>query len=247
MSLRIISCLILIFSILSTGCQNVTQLKDNLFEWGATEYELNMNRSDINTLEQSLAENIYPMDTQLTKMLRDLSVRDTFPSGQWMERMLTDFFWLNGITVMDKNRDIIAVYPETGIKQLNFDPVFPEAFELRQGRVMLAIEETPLGNEVLLVSSIFDNFELTGLIVVNFDPRTFISQSVNPEDIILISEDEVVWTGRFEHHAQTLAEVNWQEMLTRRISGKIQVNEDRFFWLARAVGEDWLIYLVKDK
>ncbi|RQD59350.1 MAG: hypothetical protein D5R98_07530 [Desulfonatronovibrio sp. MSAO_Bac4] len=247
MSLRIISCLILIFSILSTGCQNVTQLKDNLFEWGATEYELNMNRSDINTLEQSLAENIYPMDTQLTKMLRDLSVRDTFPSVQWMERMLTDFFWLNGITVMDKNRDIIAVYPETGIKQLNFDPVFPEAFELRQGRVMLAIEETPLGNEVLLVSSIFDNFELTGLIVVNFDPRTFISQSVNPEDIILISEDEVVWTGRFEHHAQTLAEVNWQEMLTRRISGKIQVNEDRFFWLARAVGEDWLIYLVKDK
>ncbi|MFN2267990.1 MAG: hypothetical protein ABR542_02625 [Desulfonatronovibrio sp.] len=247
MSLRIISCLVLILIILSTGCQNLTQLKDTYFEWGATEYELDMDRSDINSLERSLAENIYPMDTQLTRMLRDLSVRDTFPSDQWMERMLTDFNWINGITVMDIDSDILAVYPETGIKRLTFDPAFPEAFELRQGRVMLAIEETPLGNEVLLVSSIFDNFKLAGLIVVNFDPRTFIDQSLNPEDIILISEDEVVWTGKFERHAQTLSQINWKEMLTKRISGKVQVNEDRFFWLARAVGEDWLIYLVKNK
>lgn len=225
----------------------MTHLKDNFFEWGATEYELDMDRSDINSLEQSLAENIYPMDTQLTKMLRDLSVRDTFPSEQWMERIMTDFNWLNGITVMDKERNILAVYPETGIKQLTFDPAFPRASELRQGRVMLSIEETPLGNEVLLVSSIFDNFELTGFIVVNFDPRSFINQSVNPDDIILISQDKVVWTGKFEHHTQTLNEMNWEEMLTRKISGKVQVNEDRFFWLARAVGEDWLIYLVKEK
>lgn len=242
---------ILIFTLFFTGCDRVADLTDGiarykLFEIGATEYELEMSRSDISSLERSLAMNIYPMDTQLTKLLRSLSVRDSYPPRVWKEKIMAEFYWLNEIAVMDKDQDILSRYPETGIKMLTYDPVFPGALSLKQGRVMLAVEHTPLGSEILLASSVFRDFELTGLIVIGFDPRTFIAQSEAPQDIILISAHEVVWTGRFDHLRPYLDNIQWEELVSRRVSGKIALDQDDFFWFARAVGEDWLIYLIKD-
>lgn len=245
-----ISCL-LIAVLFFTGCDRVGDLTDDIarsriFDIGATEYELDMTRSDINALEKSLAMNIYPMDTQLTKLLRRLSVRDSYPSRAWKEGLMTDFYWLNEIVVMDKDKNILSRHPETSIKKLTYEPAFPEALSLGQGKVMLAIEDTPLGSEVLTASSVFQGFELTGLILVNFDPRTFISQSNAPEDIILVSAHKVVWTGKFDHLKPHLNEIEWEKLVSQKISGKLKLRQDEFFWFARAVGEDWLIYLIKN-
>ena len=244
-------CSLVILAFFWAGCTTLTDVADSLpnfkmFEIGATEYEIDMTRSDISSLEKELAKNIYPMDTQLTRLLRTLSVRDTYPPQQWKQNIMSEFFWLNQITVLDKDREILSRYPETGIKQLSYDPAFPRALSLSQGKIMMAIEHTDLGSEVLIISSVFHNFELMGFIVVTFDPRTFISQSNKPEDIILISAEEIVWTGKFEQLESQLENIQWEEMVSRRVSGKVKLDHEHFFWFARGVGEDWLIYLVKD-
>jgi hypothetical protein len=234
-----------------TGCDRVGDLTDNIarsriFDIGATEYDLEMSRSDINALERSLAMNIYPMDTQLNKLMRRLAVRDSYPPGEWKEGLLSEFYWLNEIVIMDKDKSILSRHPETSIKKLTYEPAFPKALSLGQGRVMLAIEDTPLGSEVLMASSVFEGFELTGLILVNFDPRTFISLSNAPQEIILVTAHEVVWTGKFDHLLPHLNEIEWESLVSKKIRGKLKLQDDEFFWFARAVGEDWLIYLVKD-
>ncbi len=244
-------CSVLILAFIWSGCTALTDVADSLpnfkmFEIGATEYEIDMSRSDISALEKELAMNIYPMDTQLTSLLRTLSVRDTYPPLLWKQKVISEFFWLNQITVLDKDQKVISRYPETSIKQLSYDPAFPEALSLSQGKIMLAIEDTELGSEVLIISSVFHNFELTGFIVATFDPRTFISQSNKPEDIILISAEEIVWTGKFEQLESHLERIQWEEMVSRRISGKVKLDQKHFFWFARGVGEDWLIYLIKE-
>ena len=248
-AIKIFCLLVAIFFL--AGCDRVADLTDGvarhkLFEIGATEYELEMDRSDISSLEKSLAVNIYPVDTQLTRLLRSLTVRDTYPPQAWKEGIMTEFNWLNEVGMIDKDQNILSRYPETGIKKLTYEPVFPDALSLKQGRIMLAIEHTPLGSEILLAGSVFQDFELTGLIVVSFDPRTFISQSNTPEDIILVSDHEVVWTGKFEHLRPLLEDIRWDNLVSRKISGKIRLDRDNFFWFARAVGEDWLIYLIKE-
>ncbi len=242
-------CLLII--LLLTGCDRITDFTDEiagyqLFEIGATEYELDMSRKDISSLERSLAMNIYPMDTQLSRLLRSLSVRDSYPPTAWKEGVMAEYYWLNEVAVMDNEQNILSKFPDTAIKQLSYEPLFPEALSLKQGRVMLAIEHTPLGSEVLLASSVFRGFEITGLIVVSFDPRTFIAQSAAPGDIILISAHEVVWTGAYDHLRPFLEDIEWENLVSRRISGKIRLDQDDFFWFARAVGEDWLIYIIKE-
>lgn len=237
--------------LLLTACERTADLTDRvaryqIFEIGATEYELEMDRKDISSLERSLALNIYPMDTQLTRLLRYLSVRDSFPAPAWKEKIMSEFYWLNEIGAMDRDQNIISRHPETSIKKLTYEPAFPRALSLKQGRIMLAVEHTPLGSEILVAGSVFQDFELTGIIVAAFDPRTFISQSASPEDIILVSAHEVVWTGRFDHLGTYLDDIKWEDLVSRRISGKIKLGQNNFFWFARAVGEDWLIYLVKD-
>ncbi|RQD56920.1 cache domain-containing protein [Desulfonatronovibrio magnus] len=242
--------IILLISILFFlfGCDRFDQLQSKMrvFEIGATEYEIETNRKDVSALEKSLATNIYPIDTQMTRLLRDLSVRDSFPPPEWMAGMMNRYFWLNGISIIDADQNILFRYPSVSIKDLSFSPAFPQALDLRQGRVMLAIEESELGKEVLLISSVYENFEIAGFIVVHFDPRTFIAQSNRPEDIILITDQEIAWTGQFENITPLLQPIDWQDKLTRRISGKISLEHDQFFWFARAVGEDWLIYLIQD-
>jgi len=244
-------CWLIMTILLFTGCERVADFTDGMarykiFEIGATEYELEMSRKDISSLERSLAINIYPMDTQLTGLLRDLSVRDSFPPQAWKEKIMAEFFWLNEIAVIDKDQNILSRFPETGIKKLTYEPAFPDVLSLKQGRVMLAVEYSPLGSEVLLASGVFKEFELTGIIVVGFDPRTFIAQSKSPQEIILISANEVVWTGRFNHLRSNLEDINWDDLVSKRVRGKIKLDQDDFFWFARAVGENWLIYLIKD-
>ncbi|MFP4399165.1 MAG: hypothetical protein ACLFPK_03560 [Desulfonatronovibrio sp.] len=241
---------LIIFSLIWTGCASVQDIPDALskltkYEIGDTEYELEMDRSDISSMEKRLADNIYPMDTQLTRLLRTLSVKDTYPSLSWKTEVMSKFFWLNEIVVLDKDHKVISRYPETGIKELTFEPVFPEALSLKQDKIMLAIEHTPLGSEILVVSSVFQDFELTGIIIAGFDPRTFIAQSKTPEEVILVSDQEIVWTGQFEHLRPELEKINWDNLVSRKINGQIQLEKEKFFWFARAVGQDWLIYLIK--
>lgn len=242
--------ILIVFSLLWIGCASIQDIPDTLYklskyEVGATEYELDMDRSDIRSMEKKLADNIYPIDTQLTKLLRALSVRDTYPPLTWKTEVMSEFYWLNEIVVLDKDQKILSRYPETGIKELIFDPVFPEALSLKQGKVMLAIEHTALGSELLVVSSVFQDFELTGMIIAGFDPRSFIAQSKTPEEIILVSDQEIVWTGQFEYLRPDLEEINWDNLVSRKISGQMQLGKEKFFWFARAVGQDWLIYLIK--
>lgn len=234
------------------GCDRVADIADRIpryqfFEIGATEYELEMDRKDLKSHERKMAENIYPIDTQLTGLLRSLSVRDSYPPMSWKEGIMSEYFWLNEIVVMDKEQNVLSRHPETGIKMLSFEPVFPKALSLKQGKVMLAVEPTPLGSEILVVSAVYDDFELTGLIIVAFDPRTFIAQTSDPRDIILVCSEEIVWSGKYDQLKPDLQLIKWEEMVARRTSGKIKLGEAAFFWFARAVGEDWLFYLIEDQ
>lgn len=237
--------LLLVLTLSSTGCARFMELRDRYWPSGPSEYEMEMPRKDIDRIEKRLAENIYPMDTQLSSLLRRLSVRDDYPSLQWKENLAQSFTWLNGITVLDASENILSRYPEEGIKQLDFDPLFPRALDLPLGRTMLELEDTPLGPEIILASAVYQDFRIDGLIAVHFDPRSFIADSNDPDDIIMICKDRVVWPGQYQDLQEKLENVHWSELTRKKIRGRVKLDNRDFFWFARAVGQDWIIYLLK--
>ncbi len=239
--------LILTLILFIPGCGGITELRDRYWPTGPSEYEMKMTGKDMDKLHLELTENIYPMDTQLSMLLRRLSVRDDYPTREWKENLVRDFPWLNGITVLDTENRVRSEYPEDGIKQLEYSPLFSRALELPLGQTMLEVEDTPLGPEILLAVAVYQDFETDGLTVVHFDPRSFVADSTNPDEIILVCREKVVWPGQYQELQEALEQVEWRELTRKKISGKIEVENSRFFWFARAVGEDWLIYLLKDK
>jgi len=241
--------LLVFLLLLSAGCLrmgNLKDMKDRIFPGGPSEYEIKMERKDISSMEKNLSANIYPIDTQLSRLMRRLSVMDAYPGLEWKQEISRDFFWLNGIALVSRNREILSRYPETGIKQLEYKPVFPRAMELPQGRTMLDIEDTTLGPEILISSAVYRDFQVDGLIIAHFDPRTFMAQSAEPVEIILATADRIIWPGKYSELEDELAQVDWEGLTRRKVSGKIRLKDQNFFWFARAVGQDWLIYLIKD-
>ncbi len=242
-----ITAILIMFSVL-TGCARYYQVKDMVtsFEVGNKTYELDMDRKDINSMEKNLAENIYPMDTRLTLLLRRISSVDSYPSQGWSQKTLEDFFWLNGLVIMDQEEGMLLKKPAQGIKKLQYSPLLEQALELEHGQTALKMQDTPLGKEIFIFSAVYDNFQPQGFVAVHFDPRTFISQSRRPEDIVLICCSRVVWPGRFKEYDDRLSEINWEEKLAQKTSGKISVKDQTFFWFARAAGQSWMVYLITE-
>ena len=239
--------LVLALTLLTPGCGGITELRDRYWPTGPSEYEMKVSDKDLDKMHLELIENIYPMDRQLSMLLRRLSVKDDYPAREWKENLVSDFPWLNGITVLDTDNTVLSEYPEAGIKKLEYTPLFPRALDLPLGQTMLEVEDSPLGPEILLAVAVYQDFETDGLTVVHFDPRSFVADSTNPDEIVLICRDKVVWPGQYQQLQEAMEQVEWRELTRKKISGRIEVDKSKFFWFARAVGEDWLIYLLKDK
>ena len=239
--------LVLALLLLTPGCGGITELRDRYWPTGPSEYEMEVSGKDMDKLQLELTRNIYPVDTQLSMLLRHLSVQDDYPSLEWKENLVRNFPWLNGIAVLDREKNVQARYPRDGIKQLEYSELFPRALELPLGQTMLAVEDTPLGPEILLASAVYRDFEIEGLTVVHFDPRSFLAGSADPDEIIVVCRENVIWPGQYQDLQEELDQVEWGKLTRQNISGKIEVDNSRFFWFARAVGQDWLIYLLKDK
>lgn len=129
---------------------------------------------------------------------------------------------------------------------MEFDVLFPRGLDLPQGGTMLEIEDTVLGPEVLIAVPVYRDFQVDALIIAHFDPRSFISRSADPEKLVLVASDQVIWTGGQKEIGSRLENIDWQEKTRRRISGKIKLEGNEFFWFARALDQDWVIYLLKD-
>ena len=245
-SFKTFSAVLILFLLTAYGCTGVGEMRDRYWPTGPSEYQLEMNRKDINSQEQKLANSIYPVDTQLSLLLRRLSLRDTYPAQNWKEELSMDFPWLNGIVIINTEGDILSAHPREGIKRLEFDVLFPRGLDLPQGKTMLAVEDTVLGPEVLIAVPVYRDFQVDALIIAHFDPRSFISRSADPEKLVLVAADQVIWTGGQKEIGSRLENIDWQEKTRRRISGKIKLEGDEFFWFARAVDQDWIIYMLKD-
>lgn len=238
---------VLTLTLLTPGCGGIMELRDRYWPTGPSEYEMKVTDKDLEKLQLELVQNIYPVDSQLYLLLRRLSVKDGYPAREWKENLVLNFPWISGVTVLDRESSVLSRYPGDGIKQLEYTPLFPRALDLPLGQTMLEVEETPFGPEVMLAVAVYQDFQIEGLTVVHFDPRSFVAESADPDEIVIICRGKVVWPGQYQELQEALEQVEWMELARKRISGKIELDKGSFFWFARAVGQDWLIYLLKDK
>jgi hypothetical protein len=210
--------------------------------WPA-EVELNK-QAELSAEEQALADLFCDVDRRLESLLADLHSIERQPDQQWMKTLASKHSWLNGVFFAQPSGQVEERYPQTPIKQLDAAALLGAVDQ--DGRVGLRyrVQETSLGDEFSVVKPIYKGLSRHGYLVVHFDLRSILGFCSNSERMALLSPDRLLWSGKVAGSAG-LESLDWPEMLKDRVSDTLEMNGKRFYWLARYVGCDPLIYVVE--
>ncbi|MFP4516122.1 MAG: hypothetical protein ACLFNV_04940 [Desulfovibrionales bacterium] len=185
------------------------------------------------------------VDQRIMHLSRVLGNQDSFPDNGWYEQILDRFPWINGVAAVDKQGTILVARPEETIKPQNFDVLLDENEVYGKRTIRARVDETPFGPEFYMGGPFFNENTLQGLVAVHFDFRSLLQFSPAPDDLMVLTEQGIVWPGSgFDEKA--LAELPWGEFLRNDVHGNLKLNKREYYWISRYVGQMRLIYVVRE-
>jgi len=235
--------------LLLSGCSTARDVWDKTSDLYETYIDpkptLDLQRSDgVSKKEQQLAMQFSVMDQQLELLLRSLAPQDVFPSPAWFNDMNHRFPWLTGIMAVDTQGEILARHPEAPLKLISTAPLLEKEWSIIQRGLEGYVLDTSLGPELVVAGPFFRDGLWQGLLAVHFDPRNLIDLSQEPDSLVLLTPEALLWSGPDQSSGLELLNAPWDELLKNRVQGR-WLSENRVFaWISRPVGEMRLIYAV---
>jgi len=207
-----------------------------------TDPQVDLEDIDFDEREEKMASLFCPVDRPVNSLAKYLGAKDVFPGDKWFEELFQRYPWISGTVVSRMSGEILRREPETGLKPLHVEPLLENREVLQERRLTVFFDDTPLGPEVYLGTGFFHENDLLGVIAVHFDLRNLIRLSPNPENILVFTPSLVLWPGKYENAALSLAGEPWEEVLKHEVDGELEVDGRTFFWLARYLGDKQIIY-----
>ncbi|MFP4168678.1 MAG: hypothetical protein ACLFSY_07530 [Desulfonatronovibrionaceae bacterium] len=197
--------------------------------------------------EGRLARAFYPPDSQLSSLLRLLETQDSYPENrEWFATTVRRYPWLNGVLATDTEGEVLARYPEEGVKRIDLAGYCPDEVSLGDWQIEARVEETPFGPEIVLARPFFKGPDWRGMLIVHFDPRIFAGLSPYSRELTLVMDGQVLWSERLQDLDGYLEQRPWDELLQKGVNGRFSPENGRLLWLARRVGSDWLVYVISE-
>lgn len=248
MNLVRVCCVLLLAVFALTGCETVSEYwKDTKRFYG--EYVNPPATLDLDAVgecdpeEARLAKSFSEMDYQLFALERAFDSCPIPPSGEWVSQIMQRFPWLSGITAVAPNGTILDQVMQNPMKQLDFRPLLEVPDGRRHGDLRSYVQETPFGPEVYLAIPIFSGSDFVGLLTTSFDFREVLKFSTNKDELVVMSPETVLWTGRYGKENSILAE-DWTSILRNKFCGTIGSSGAEFFWVVRYFANQPLIFAV---
>lgn len=191
---------------------------------------------DVGDLDESqarLANNMRPIDAELTRFERYMMNQDKPPTPERVNALFERFRWVNGVVALSPEGEVLAQEPPSGMKPLDFTSfVATETVHPRDLRG--EVQMTPLGPEVLLGVPIFASEELKGYFVAHFDIRLLVDKAPDAASLIITSPQGQLWPDT----GAGLGGEDWGEITKSKIAGKV----DGYYWICRYFGGVPLIF-----
>lgn len=244
------SFLLLAFLTMFAGCSSTQGVTDTISDtWDTTmDYvdpppTIDTDRYTLENPNQvKLAQLFTPVDGPLTSLSRFIENTDTLPGVDWLDLLLARYPWVNTVMVTDEDGNIIFMQPENPIKKLSEPLKFEGVW--RQSRLLTRVDYTELGPEFYIGRPYFKDVNFRGLIGVGFDPRTLLTLSPAPTELIIIHPGGgVISRGPVDKEA--IMSVNWEEILADDVHGEVEVGDKHYTWIVRYIGKDPYIYATK--
>ena len=192
---------------------------------------------DLNASQARLANNMRPIDEELTRFERYMMNQDKPPSQERVDALFSRFKWVNGVVALSPEGEVLAQEPPTDMKQLDYAAFVSE--ERKNSRELRGdVQMTPLGPEVLLGMPIYASSELKGYFAAHFDIRVLVDRSPDPSGLIILSPQGTLWGGSADAAGSALDGREWADIVKSRIAGRM----DGYVWVCRYYGGVPLIF-----
>lgn len=201
-------------------------------------------KGDLAEDESALSRRMNGMENQLRSLERVMLNSDRAPSPETVSAMLGRFPWLSGVLLLDVSGEVVAQQPMP-MKTLDFKPMLEltgRGNDLRGLRGF--VQDSPLGPEVALGIPVYRNAEMLGLFIAHFDMRALLRYGEEAGDLVIVSPDVPLWSGRYVFDSTPLSGQDWKSLSAGNSVGKVSNDNGEFLWLSRYIGAYPLIFSV---
>lgn len=233
--------------VLVTGCkQSVNntwrETKGYYNAYVNTPAELKFDKVDVMTVEENLAVMYTPIGEELEQFVRTIDAKDVLPDIAWIDSTMKRFPWLSGIAVVNIEGKVLMQRPTVSMKPLNVAPLLEEDKNYGFRKLRGYVDETPLGNEAYVAMPFFVDNEMRGLVVAHFDARNLVELSPNPENLVVIANEKVLWSGKYQFEKTPFAQIDWKQMLGEDSYGVFEESGTSYTWLVQYIGNIPLVF-----
>ena len=234
------------------GCATET-IKDSLkstkemyYEYINTPAQIDYeHKGNISETKRSLVQQAQQIYLQLQGLERVLENMDRGPTAESVSALFSRFPWVSGVAMIAADGEVLAQEPVMPLKALEFAPILEKKGIGGNPRGLRGmIEDTPLGPEVMLGIPIYHDNEFMGVFVAHFDMRDLARMAGSPSNLIILSPEEILWSGSLQEQAESLASEDWSSKTSDEASNMIAAGDKEFFWQARYLGSQPVIFAV---
>lgn len=242
---------VFVVMLLATGCSSNQTVK-NVWKGTKNVWYAYVNKpmhidykdkGDIKAHEKILAVHMMGVDVELTHLERVMTNADKPPTEEWVETLFKRFPWLDGFVGIKADHQIIGVAPGLPLKPLDLGALLIADEQQKSRDVRGSVQDTPMGPEVFLTTPLFDGQNFLGVVSAYFDMRSLVNQSVNPEELIIVSPQAILWGGKYDVEATSLASTDWPALIATSSKGTISDGAGTFYWIVRYLGKQPLIFV----
>jgi hypothetical protein len=193
---------------------------------------------------RKLADLFTPVDARLEFLLRAMSAQDTPPGADWCQSFMDSFPWLSGMAVLNDSGAVSLKLPAFTIKPVDFAPLMEQDKLLKARKMAAYVASTELGAEVMVAKPLFVENEFKGVLVAHFDPGNLIKFAPEAGQLIMFTPGTVLAGAQDSGAAQSLAALNWKNLLKTDVSGEQIIGGVRYLWQSRYLAQINLVYAV---
>lgn len=199
-------------------------------------------REDLPDQALTLSRNMQGVDVELTKLERTMQNADKPPTQEWLDQLFSQYPWLNGFAGIKYDGEILGQQPPDSLKNLDFNPLLYEDKKQSSRALRTDIQPSPLGPEIMLATPLYDGTDFLGIVVAYFDMRSLMHFSQNPQDIVILAPNALLWPGKYDFAATPLAGVDWSQVVQESSAGTCSNSTGTFIYIVRYLGNLPLVF-----
>ncbi len=194
--------------------------------------------------EEKLSLSMVGMDRQLIALEKIMANADKPPTQEFIASLFSRFPWISGFSGIKSDATLLGQVPGPPIKALDFYPLLEEDSKQSLRALRGYVQDTAMGPEVFLATPLYDALSFLGIVTVYFDMRALLPYSANPDELIIIAPNALLWAGKYNFSSTPMAGIEWDNIVLEESSGTVSNESGSFYWSVRYLGNVPLIFAV---